>query len=339
MKKIAISMFTLIFVTVAGLMYLSSLSTKIKIDDPTAVLVKINRIQEVALVVQEEPEIIDTFISEANYIEDSLPIEGESELVFEDIEVPFLIEEVSIPEESIEVVVEEIPEEIIEEVVIIPANDISIIISDVSNGNIDSIIKYFSDNKNIGLAFAYGSKDAMKKAKEAGFDNLIASVAMEPFNEDILLPLSTIKVDNSAEKNIEVLNIILAETYMPIAVMNEMGSKITSKKHIDTLKPVMVEIKSKNLAFIDSKSNFYSVAGNIAEEVNVDFAENYTFIDKDISSEEVILKALNGLKYRADEKGSVLAVGNYSAKLIKTLDSWLNDLTENYQLVSIQENM
>lgn len=225
-------------------------------------------------------------------------------------------------------VVEEVKESNIEETVVEAVSEetnISIVLTDISSENIDSVVKYLADNKEIGLAFKSGNLEAMKKAKEAGFDNLIVSVTMEPFNESIAIPELSITTTKSTMENIDVLTTVLDEAYMPIAITNDMGSKVTSKKHVNVMKPIMASIKSKNIAFLDSKSNYYSVAEGVAEEYGVPYASNYVFIDKDTSSQEAVIDALNKLKETATYKNSVIAMGDYSEVVIKALGEWLSE--------------
>lgn len=219
-----------------------------------------------------------------------------------------------------------------------PKNKMAIVITDVSSENIDSVIKYLGDNTYVGLAFNINQYDAMKKAKDAGFDNLIVSVTMEPFNESISLPEQSITADKSAMENVQVLSDVIGNSYMPIAITNHMGSKITSKKHVETMKPIMADLKGKGLGFIDSKSNYYSVAEGVAEEYSVPYFESYTFLDKDVSSKEVVTEALNKFQVASEDK-LVLGMGAYSGKFIKALDSWLSevDADEDSEVISIQE--
>ncbi len=327
MKSIINKMFLLLLLGVGGLFaygYYYQDSTIIERQAKTPVAYV-----EIEREVISEPIVVE----EVAEIEEVVEAEEPEEVVIEEelVEEVVLVEEPVVIEEELEVVVAVVEAPV-------KAKKISIIITDVSNENIDSVIKYFADDSYyIGLAFSYGSYDAMKKAREAGFNEIIASVTMEPFNESIDLPASTIKVGNTHEENIRILDTVLGETYMPIAIMNKMGSKVTSKKHIDTLNPIMDELKVKKLGFVDSKSNYYSIAGDIAEVYGVAYAENYMYFDRDLSSNTAMLDSLDKIKERADYQDYVLAMGDYSSEMVKVLDIWLAGLnTDNmYELVPV----
>ncbi|MCV6599288.1 MAG: divergent polysaccharide deacetylase family protein [Alphaproteobacteria bacterium] len=299
----------------------------ITVEEP--VVVEVVPSADLESFVPAEP-VVDLVAEELFTYDEEVSLEDENLLdsSWEALNGAYLVSE----EKSLEVVSEANEESVIDSVVeeqeevVVKSTNISIVLTDISSENIDSVIKYLANNKEIGLAFKNGNFEAMKKAKEAGFDNLIVSITMEPFNESISLPELSITTGNSTMENVDVLDTVLDNSYMPIAITNDMGSKVTSKKHINVMKPIMASIKSKDLAFLDSKSNYYSVAAGVAEEYGVPYASNYVFIDKDISNKEAVIGALNELEKVASYKDYVIAMGDYSETVIKALSEWLENV-------------
>jgi polysaccharide deacetylase 2 family uncharacterized protein YibQ len=343
MKSIVSRMFLLLIIGIGGLFaysYYYQGVVDLEASQEFVSFVEIEREAPVEGFMQEE--YIMSYADETPVVEEGFIYE----IFEEDVSAPIIEEVIAVEEVLAEEIIEEVEVEVVEavveevEVIVeapVKAKKLSIVLGDISDENIDSVIKYLGDNKYVGLAFSYGSLDAMKKARDAGFTEIVASVTMEPFDESIWLPVSTIKTSNSADLNKEILNTVLNETHMPIAIVNKMGSKITSVKHMDTLRPIMEEIKSKNIGFIDSKSNFHSVAVDVAEEYGVPYVANYTFIDKDISTETVVFDNLDKLKERADVQDYVLGMGDYSARLVKVLDTWLTAVEKDagYEIVPV----
>jgi len=240
-------------------------------------------------------------------------------------------------EETAVPVIEEAP--ILEESSIEPITpeiykSVNVIITDVRNNNIDKILETFKDFKNIGLAFNYNNSYAMEKAKDAGFDNLINTVVMEPFNSNIKLPLEAITTNKSVEENLSSLQDTIDKSYMPIAVINEMGSKITSENgDKELLKAILNKTFENNLLFIDSKSNFHSIACEVAEEYNIPCVQNYLFINK----RDQVKDAFAELKAEATRNGSAIGIFTYDVNKLDALRRALEEIGngENLQIVPI----
>ena len=376
MKSITVRMFLIIVVAVGLLLTCSHYyGGEIK-EDRNIILVEIERSMDEpiishndTLIINEVYDIADTVIQEEvkvvaveekivyNPAEGNvrvavqLPVMYEEELVEEvivSLTKPTTPDVIETAEQEPELIIDDTPrvvhfdveEPVIKEIVVdapINTKRLSIVLTDISNENIDSVINYLGDNKYIGLAFPYGNYDAMKKARDAGFTEIIASVVMEPFNESIALPDTAITTVKTNEENLAALKTVLNTTYMPIAITNKMGSKVTSKTYADTLFPIMEELEARQLGFIDSKSNYHSVAYEVAGEYNIANAENYTFIDKDASSDTIVFDSLDKLKEQADYKHIVLGMGDYSARMIRVLDTWLSavDKDPGYEIVPV----
>jgi len=197
---------------------------------------------------------------------------------------------------------------------------VSIMVADVSKENIDSVLKYLKNNKNIGLAFNPNNYEAMKKASEEGFE-VYLSVSMEPMGQ-MQLPQNTLLTTNDATQNIENLNNLLKTAYKPKGIMNYLGSKMTGEEYQSSLKPIMEELKKQNLAFVDAKTNPYSVADKVANETGTLYVRNQTFLSSKEPCSKEDCKYLSSLETKNKE---VIAIGNYSGKFIKDLKTWLDN--------------
>ena len=92
-----------------------------------------------------------------------------------------------------------------------------------------------------------------------------------------------------------------------IAVNNHMGSKITSDERIMSI--VLDVCKERGLFFIDSRTNYNSVAKKLAELKGMPILENDIFLD-DVQTVKHITKQLKSAAKLAEKNKSCIAIGH-----------------------------
>ncbi|MFD2370038.1 divergent polysaccharide deacetylase family protein [Brevibacillus sp. GCM10020057] len=92
-----------------------------------------------------------------------------------------------------------------------------------------------------------------------------------------------------------------------IGMNNHMGSKITANEHI--MRIIMEVVKERGLIYLDSKTTDKSVAGKLAAELGVPYAENQLFLD-DVYSLPHISGQMEKLCKRIDSLPVCVAIGH-----------------------------
>ncbi|MDQ0721383.1 polysaccharide deacetylase 2 family uncharacterized protein YibQ [Paenibacillus sp. W4I10] len=92
-----------------------------------------------------------------------------------------------------------------------------------------------------------------------------------------------------------------------IGMNNHMGSKITSDKRIMSI--VLDVCKERGLFFVDSRTNFRSVVGELAVSKNMPPVGNDIFLD-DQNSKQLIRKQLDLAAQRAIDKNICVVIGH-----------------------------
>jgi uncharacterized protein len=122
-----------------------------------------------------------------------------------------------------------------------------------------------------------------------------------------------------------------------IGVNNHMGSKVTSDAR--SMRIVMEELKKRNMFFIDSHTNYRSIACRIAKEVDVPCIENELFLDDQHASAHVVHQ-IGIIQERLKNKGHVIAIGHVGAggKITAVaLRQKLPELSESVQLLPVSK--
>jgi polysaccharide deacetylase 2 family uncharacterized protein YibQ len=108
-------------------------------------------------------------------------------------------------------------------------------------------------------------------------DDVIVHLPMEPQHKARGLGKGAITTDLSdAEIRKRVLAAI-ADVPHAIGINNHMGSKATGDSRV--MKVILEVCREKNLIFVDSKTNYWSVVPKVAKQLQVPFVENHIFLD------------------------------------------------------------
>ena len=158
----------------------------------------------------------------------------------------------------------------------------------------------------ITLAFAPYGDDldrAVAAARNSGHEILL-QVPLEPFNYPATDPgPNTLTAKASAEENIERLRWFFGRLTNYVGVINYMGARFTGET--DAMAPVMEEIGSRGLLYVDDGSSARSQAATVAGST-VPFLRADLVLDGDLSAAAIDAR-LRQLQVIARDRGYALA--------------------------------
>lgn len=205
---------------------------------------------------------------------------------------------------------------------------IAILITDVGLNSRSSNLAIDSLPGQIDIALSpYGRnlQSWMDKARAKGHEGFLM-IPTEPINYPENDPgPHTLIADFSERENLLRLDWILSQVTGYVGVVNHMGSKFTSSE--DALLPVLTELHSRGLMFIDALSSRFSMAARTARRLNMPRAINDRYIDNVITSEE-IQRQLADLEYTANTFGAALGMARARTLTINEIAAWATTLNE-----------
>jgi polysaccharide deacetylase 2 family uncharacterized protein YibQ len=110
-----------------------------------------------------------------------------------------------------------------------------------------------------------------------------------------------------------------------VGVNNHMGSKATAD--LKTMTWIMQELKSRGLAFIDSRTTIHTVAEEAARAQGVPTNRRHVFLDNERSA-AAIRTQLDEAVYRSRLEGEIIAIGHLDKVTIKVLSKELPGLAK-----------
>ena len=157
------------------------------------------------------------------------------------------------------------------------------------------------------------------RARKAGHEVLI-EVSMEPYDwGSSTPPAATLVIDADAQTNIAKLFEVLSSASGYFGVMNYQGARFATDLQAAT--PVLDELKSRGLVFIEDGSIGRSVFGDIAASNGLSFARAGTVIDAEQQASS-IENELARLESRALEGGYALGTGFAYPVTVDTVRDW-----------------
>lgn len=174
----------------------------------------------------------------------------------------------------------------------------------------------------VTLAFApYGDgiDRLAARARQAGHE-VALQVPLEPYDYPDNDPgPHTLLTGLSTDQNRDRLHWVMARFVGYVGVLNYMGARFTAS---DTaLRPILGELRDRGLVYIDDGSSPRSIAGRVAGDVGLPFAQADLVIDA-IPSKEAIDKQLAELAKIAHDKGLAVGVASGLPVTIDALDAW-----------------
>lgn len=122
-----------------------------------------------------------------------------------------------------------------------------------------------------------------------------------------------------------------------IGINNHMGSKITEDERIMSV--VLEVCRKHNLFYIDSKTNYYSIAAKMAKEKGVPGLENDIFLD-DVHTVRHVTKQLKLAVRHAASHSTCIAIGHVGAlgdRTAAALKAAVPELSKSVRFVGVSE--
>lgn len=216
---------------------------------------------------------------------------------------------------------------------------LAIIIDDFGNGQkgTDQMLSLPIKITVAVMPFLPTSKSDAEQAHKMGHD-VIIHMPMEPKQgkADWLGPgaITSEMTDEEVRKRMEEA---IAQVPHAVGVNNHMGSKITGDERIMSI--VLDVCKEHGLFFIDSKTNYHSVAGRVAAEKGLPNIGNDIFLD-DMHTVQHVKKQLNSAAKHAQTHKSCITIGHvgvFGERTATGIQGLIPELQKKVQFVGIQE--
>ncbi len=161
-------------------------------------------------------------------------------------------------------------------------------------------------------------------ARAAGHEAFLA-VAMEPVDYPRVDPgPHTLLISLDRQQNVERLQWVLSRVTGYVGVVTAAGSRFTTSQA--DLLPILDEIKSRGLMFVDSRSTENSVAGSLAKSIGLPRAVSDLSLDQQQASRDAIDQRLQQLEQIARQTGVAVGLGEVYPVTIERLAQWIPTL-------------
>ncbi|OHV80720.1 divergent polysaccharide deacetylase family protein [Rhizobium sp. LCM 4573] len=177
----------------------------------------------------------------------------------------------------------------------------------------------------VTLAFAATGNSLqrwMQEARRSGHEILI-QVPLEPFGYPNNDPgPSTLLADASAKENLARLHEAMGRITNYTGIMNYLGGRYLADA--DALEPVLRDIASRGLLFLDDGSSTPSVSGNIAKAIELPHAFADVTLDSQLQV-EAVLRKLDDLERIARRNGTAIGVASAFDESIEAIGRWAGE--------------
>jgi len=178
------------------------------------------------------------------------------------------------------------------------------------------------------MPFLRTSEQDARKAHEKGHD-VIIHLPMEPKqgNPAWLGPGAILSNMTDAEVREKVEAAIKNVPYA-VGINNHMGSKITGDKRI---MGVILEVcKEHGLFFVDSKTNYHSIVGEVCDEKGMSRLQNDIFLD-DVHTVGHVTGQLRKVQERLQQQSLCVTIGHVGVGGLKTAEALKRQIPEMKQ--------
>lgn len=168
------------------------------------------------------------------------------------------------------------------------------------------------------MPFLATSEQDAEEAYYKGHE-VIVHMPMEPFTgRKSWLGPGAITCDLSDQEIQDRVRSAIDHVPHAVGISNHMGSKATSDERV--MRNVLAVCKERNLYFLDSHTNYRSIAGRTARDMGVASTDNELFLD-DVKESAAIGKQLRKLGELVDKHGTAIAIGHVGAGGKKTAEA------------------
>ena len=172
------------------------------------------------------------------------------------------------------------------------------------------------------MAFIPYAKSLAKQATmaKAQGHELLLHLPMEPLNDKIDAGPNHLHTHLAEEDLKDRIHWNLERFEGYVGVNNHMGSKATTDESV--MKALMAELRTREMLFLDSRTNPKSVGAKIAGLEGVPFAERNVFLDN-VNEKGAVLKQLSLLEKVSKRSGFAVGIGHPRDGTIAALKEWL----------------
>ena len=165
----------------------------------------------------------------------------------------------------------------------------------------------------------------VRQARAAGHEVML-QIPLEPFDYPDNDPgPQTLLTSLTPEENQKRLLWLLARFTGYTGITNHMGAKFAAAQEV--FLPVLEELRSRGLIYLDDGTSARSTAGSIARELGLGFSVAQVHVDAD-KTREGIDEALAKLENAALENGFAIGVGTSLPVTIERISDWAKKLEE-----------
>jgi len=176
------------------------------------------------------------------------------------------------------------------------------------------------------VPYGEGLKDWTQKARRGQHDVLI-QIPLEPQNYPETNPgPHTLLTSLSIDENLKRLDWLLDRFEGITGVSNYLGGKFASAP--GTFAPVLMELKARELIYIDDGKAANPMARQLARQVSLSYAVADGVIDEGKRTPEAVSKELEKVEAIARSEGKAIAVGHAHTETLDTLKGWIAGLSE-----------
>jgi uncharacterized protein len=177
----------------------------------------------------------------------------------------------------------------------------------------------------VTLAFAASGNSLqrwMQDARRNGHEILL-QMPMEPFDYPQNDPGPyTLRTDRGEAKNLAELHRAMAQITNYTGIVNFLGGRFLSDA--DALEPVIRDISSRGLLFLDDASSAQSLSGTLAGAVEAPHAFADLQLDADLSR-EAVLKKLDELERIARRNGTAIGIASAFDESVDAIRQWCEE--------------
>lgn len=191
----------------------------------------------------------------------------------------------------------------------------------------------------VSLAFAPYGKDltnAVRSARSSGHEVLL-EVPLEPFDYPESDPgPDTLLTGEPPRDNLSKLFSVMARFGGYVGLINHMGARFTASA--SDFGPLMEELGTRGLGYVDDGSSNRSVAPQLAAANNVEFAK--ADVPLDIKpTRAAIAEQLKALEDKATTAGSAIGVISALPISVQMLAEWSKDAGDHFNIVPVSALM
>lgn len=177
----------------------------------------------------------------------------------------------------------------------------------------------------VTLAFAASGNSLprwMQEARRSGHEILL-QMPLEPFDYPQTDPGPyTLRTDAGTAKNLSELHRAMAQITNYTGIVNFMGGRFLSDA--DALEPVMRDVASRGLLFLDDGSSAQSLSGTVAGAIEAPHAFADLQLDGELSR-PAVLKKLDELERIARRNGTAIGIASAFDESVDAIREWCEE--------------